>query len=51
MSEAIAFDSHLATKSDLQLELQKLRAELLKWIVGAMIAQTGVLGGLIVGMA
>lgn len=39
-------NSNLATKSDIQalkVEIQKVRAELLKWMVGAMTAQTGVI--------
>ena len=51
-------NSNLATKADiaavkagLQAEIQKVKADLLKWMIGAMIAQTGVIVGLVLGLA
>lgn len=39
--------SHLATKADLRAELAETRADLMKWIIGALGVQTlAVLGGL-----
>ncbi len=46
MSEAIAFDTHrLATKQN----LQELKSDLLKWMIGALVAQTGMIVGLVLG--
>lgn len=39
--------SHLATKADLRAELAETKADLMKWIIGALGVQTlAVLGGL-----
>ncbi len=56
MSEAIAFDTHrfvvsllnsnLATRADvaaIQRDIAEVKADLLKWMVGALIAQGGVI--------
>ena len=37
-------------KGDLERQLAELKSDLLKWMVGAMIAQTGVIVGLVVGL-
>ena len=39
-----------AVKADLQVEIQTVKADLLKWIVTAMTAQTGVILGLAAGL-
>ena len=39
-----------AVKADLQVEIQTVKAALLKWIVTAMTAQTGVILGLAAGL-
>ena len=37
-------------KGDLERQLAELKSDLLKWMVGAMIAQTGVIVGLVLGL-
>ncbi len=37
-------------KGDLQRQMAELKGELLKWMIGAMIAQTGVIVGLVLGL-
>ncbi|MCY4154486.1 MAG: DUF1640 domain-containing protein [Gammaproteobacteria bacterium] len=36
-------------KGDMEWQMAELKADLLKWMIGAMIAQTGVIVGLIFG--
>ena len=37
-------------KSDLEVQIQSVKSDLMKWMVGAMTAQTGLLVGLILGL-
>ncbi len=37
-------------KSDLETQIQSVKSDLMKWMVGAMTAQTGLLVGLILGL-
>ena len=46
---AVKTDLH-AVKAELQVEIQKVKAELLKWMVGALTAQTAVIVTLILGL-
>lgn len=39
-----------AVKSDLEVQIQSVKSDLMKWMVGAMTAQTGLLVGLILGL-
>ena len=44
---------NLATKADVEgvrVEIQTVKADLLKWMVAALTAQTGLIAGLIVGL-
>ena len=37
-------------KSDLEVQIQSVKSDLMKWMAGAMTAQTGLLVGLILGL-
>ncbi len=37
-------------KADLQRQMAENKSELLKWMIGALIAQTGVIAGLVLGL-
>ena len=37
-------------KADLEVQIQSIKSDLMKWMVGAMTAQTGLLVGLILGL-
>ena len=39
-----------SVKSDLEVQIQSVKSDLMKWMVGAMTAQTGLLVGLILGL-
>ncbi len=54
--QAGLLDSNLATKrdllkleGDLERQMAELKSDLLKWMIGALIAQTGVIAGLVLG--
>lgn len=50
-AETVAMmDGHLATKADLVVLKLELKSELLKWILGAMLAQTGLIAGLMLAL-
>ena len=40
-------NSNLATKADIELAIANLKADLLKWMIGALIAQSAVIVALI----
>ncbi len=44
-------NGNLATRADLALLKSELKTELLKWILGAMFAQTGLIAALILALA
>ena len=53
-AQAAVLDKNLATKrdleklrSDMKVEIEKIKADLLKWMIGAMIAQSAVIVGLV----
>lgn len=53
-AQAVALDKNLVTKRDLEelrlemrVEIHKIKADLLKWMIGAMIAQTALIVGLV----
>lgn len=53
-AQAAVLDKNLATKrdleklrSDMKVEIEKIKADLLKWMIGAMIAQSAVIVGFV----
>lgn len=47
----LATRADLATvKADLEIRIQSVKSDLMKWMVGAMTAQTGLLVGVILGL-
>ena len=53
-AQAAVLDKNLATKrdleklrSDMKVEIEKIKADLLKWMIGAMIAQSAVIVALV----
>ena len=46
-------DGNLATKTDIAMvkaDIERVKSDLMKWMVAAMTAQTGLIAGLIVGL-
>ena len=47
--EGVQKEQLTKVKTDLERQLAELKADLLKWMIGALIAQTGLLAGLLLG--